>query len=90
VAAFLEFANLPWAFVYLWVTPSRKARASVPMIPRTLNVTYGERNVPALGSNDISVFPVTLLENAVTHPITFPGEELRFTYLRFTILRMRL
>jgi hypothetical protein len=34
------FANLPWGFVYLWVTQSRKARASVPIILRTVNVTY--------------------------------------------------
>jgi len=34
------FANLPWDFVYLWVTQSRKVRASVPIIPRTVNVTY--------------------------------------------------
>jgi hypothetical protein len=63
--------------VYLWVTQSRKVRASVPMIPRTVNVTD-----PGQMSNDISVFPVTLLENAVTDPITYQGEELRFTNLR--------
>src|ERR1700733_8687643 len=28
-------------------------------------------------SNDISVFPVALLENAVTGPITYQGEEVR-------------
>jgi len=28
-------------------------------------------------SNDISVFPVALLENAVTGPITYQGEEAR-------------
>jgi hypothetical protein len=39
-AALFAFANLPWDFVYLWVTQSRKARASVPIIPRTVNVTY--------------------------------------------------
>ena len=63
--------------MYLWVTQSRKVRASVPMIPRTVNVTY-----PGQMSNDISVFPVALLENAVTDPITYQGEELRFTNLR--------
>jgi hypothetical protein len=41
------------------------------MIPRTVKVTY-----PAKMSNDISVFPVALLENAVTDPITYQGEEL--------------
>jgi len=38
--AFLEFANLPWVFVCLWVTRSRKARASDLLIPRTVNVTH--------------------------------------------------
>jgi hypothetical protein len=70
VAAFLAFANLPWDFVYLWVTQSRKVRASVPIILRTVNVTYA-----GWMSNDTSVFPVALLENAVTHPIAYQGEE---------------
>jgi hypothetical protein len=34
------FANLPWDFVYLWVTQSRKVRAWIPIIPRTVKVTY--------------------------------------------------
>jgi hypothetical protein len=71
VAAFLAFANLPWDFVYLlWVTQSRKVRASVPIIARTLNVTYAGQM-----SNDTSVFPVALLENAVTRHIAYQGEE---------------
>ena len=69
-AAFLAFANLPWDFVYLRMTQSWKFRASVPIIPRTVNVTY------ACGmSNDTSVFPVALLENAVTRQIAYQGEE---------------
>jgi len=34
------FSNLPWDFVYLWVTQSRKAHASDLIIPRTVNVTH--------------------------------------------------
>ena len=70
MAAFLAFANLPWDFVYLRMTQSRKIRASVPIIPRTVNVTYAGQM-----SNDTSVFPVALLENAVTRPIAYQGEE---------------
>ena len=55
------FANLPWDFVYLWVTQSRNTRVSVPIIPRTVNVTYEGQM-----SNDTSVFPVAPLENPVT------------------------
>jgi hypothetical protein len=40
VAAFLAFANLPWDFVYLRTTQSRKFRASVPIILCTVNVTH--------------------------------------------------
>ena len=36
----LAFANLPWDFVYLWVTQSRKGRDLIPIIPRTVKVTY--------------------------------------------------
>ena len=57
--------------MYLWVTQSRKViRASVPIIPRTVNATYAGQM-----SNDTSVFPVALLENAVTRPIAYQGEE---------------
>jgi hypothetical protein len=52
------------------VTQSRKVRGSVPIIPNTVNVTY-----PGQMSNDTSVFAVALLENAVTGPITYRGEE---------------
>jgi hypothetical protein len=58
--------------VYLRTPQSRKVRASVPIIPRTVNVTY-----PGYVSNDISVFPDALLENAVTGPITYQGEKMR-------------
>ena len=68
------FANLPWDFVCLWVTQSRKLRVSVPIVPRTVNVAYA-----AWISNDTSVFPVALLENAVTRPIAYQGEEVSFT-----------
>jgi hypothetical protein len=64
------FANLPWDFVYLWVTQSRKVSVSVPIILRTVNVTYA-----GWMSNDTSVFPVALLENAVTRLIAYQGEE---------------
>ena len=74
MAAFLAFASLPWDFVYLWVTQSRKVRASVPIIPRTMNVTYAGWML-----NDTSVFPVALLENAVTRPTTYQGKEVSFT-----------
>jgi hypothetical protein len=37
-----------------------------------MNVTY-----PGQISNDTSVFSVALLENAVTGPITYQGEEVR-------------
>jgi len=70
VAAFLEFANLPWDFVYLRVTQSREVRALIPIIPRTVNVTYADGM-----SNDTSAFPEALLENAVTRPIAYQGEE---------------
>ena len=74
MAAFLAFANLPWDFVYLRVTQSRKFRASAPIILRTVNVTHaGEM------SNDTSVFPVALLENAATRPIADQAEEVSFT-----------
>ncbi len=42
MAAFLAFANLPWDFVYLLMTQSRKVRASVPIF------SYGERDVSGL------------------------------------------
>ena len=71
-AAFLAFANLSWNFVYLWVTRSRNVRASVPIILRTVNVTHA-----GYMSNDTSVFPVALLENAVIRPIAYQGEEVR-------------
>ena len=71
MAAFLAFANLSWDFVYLWVvTQPRKVRSSVPIIPRTVNVTYAGQML-----NDTSVFPVALLKNAVTHPIAYQGKE---------------
>ena len=44
--------------------------ASVPIIPRTVNVTYAGGM-----TNDTAVFPVALLENAVTRPIAYQGEE---------------
>ena len=71
MAAFLAFANLPWDFVYLWVTQSRKVRAPIPIIPRTVKATYA-----GWISNDTSVFPVALLKNAVTHPIAYQGQEI--------------
>jgi hypothetical protein len=64
------FANLPWGFVYLWVTQSRKVRALIPIIPRKVKVTCAGQM-----SNDTSIFPVALLENAVTRPIAYQGEE---------------
>ena len=74
MAAFLAFANLPWDFVYLWVTQSRKARASDLIIPRTVNMTHA-----CWMSNVTSVRPVALLENAETRPIAYQGEEVSFT-----------
>src|SRR5438128_2864542 len=52
------------------VTQSRKVRDLIPIIPRTVKVTYA-----GYMSNDTSVFPVALLENAVTHPIAYQGQE---------------
>jgi len=37
----------------------------------------GERYVPGRDVDDISVFPVARLENTVTGPITYQGEEVR-------------
>jgi hypothetical protein len=56
------------------MTQSRKFRASVPIILRTVNVTHAGSM-----SNDTSVFPVALLENAVTRPIADQAEEVSFT-----------
>jgi len=56
--------------VYLWVTQSRKVRASVPKILRNMNITYAGEI-----SNDTSVFPVALLENVVTRPTAYESEE---------------
>jgi hypothetical protein len=50
--------------------PISEGRASVPIILRTVNVTYA-----GWMSNDTSVFPVALLENAVIRPIAYQGEE---------------
>ena len=46
--------------MYLWVTWSRKVRASVPIVPRTADVAYAVEM-----SNHTSVDPVALGENAV-------------------------
>jgi hypothetical protein len=56
------------------MTQSRKFRASVSIILRTVNVTHADQM-----SNDISVFPVALSENAVTRPIADQAEEASFT-----------
>jgi hypothetical protein len=39
-------------------------------------------------SNDTSVFPVALLENAVTGPITYQGEEVRGFRRKYTQLQV--
>jgi hypothetical protein len=45
-----------------------------PEILRTVNVTHAGQM-----SNDTSVFPVALLENAATRPIADQAEEVSFT-----------
>ena len=52
------------------MTQSRKVHAWVPIIPRTVNVTYEGQM-----SNDTSVLPVALLENAVTRPIAYQARK---------------
>jgi hypothetical protein len=55
---------------------SRKFRALVPIILRTVNVMHA-----GWVSNDTSVFPAALLENAATRPIADQAEEVSFTFV---------
>jgi hypothetical protein len=58
--------------VYLWVTRSQRARASVPIIPRTVNAAYA-----AEMSNHTSVDPVALVENAAPRLVSCSHSGLR-------------
>ena len=66
---------------------SEGPRASVPIIPRMVNVTC-----PGWISNDISTLPSALLENAVTGPIAYRNLEVHSSpaFARVLINRVKL